>query len=123
METVKIKLKYPVAFDGVVRDELVMRRPKVRDMRAASKQAQGDDELREIVCSRRWPTSRPTTSKEWTWSITTPCSVRTNPFDPFVRLPIETVKALARRLMKEYGVQPQSVDDMTIDDVLWWLTD
>ncbi|EJO60890.1 hypothetical protein BURMUCF1_2369, partial [Burkholderia multivorans ATCC BAA-247] len=49
METVKIKLKYPVAFDGVVRDELVMRRPKVRDMRAASKQAQGDDELREIV--------------------------------------------------------------------------
>ncbi|CAB5287240.1 hypothetical protein IST455A_00866 [Burkholderia multivorans] len=49
METVKIKLKYPVSFDGVLRDELVMRRPKVRDMRAASKQAQGDDELREIV--------------------------------------------------------------------------
>ncbi|MCO8649131.1 phage tail assembly protein, partial [Burkholderia multivorans] len=40
METVKIKLKYPVSFDGVLRDELVMRRPKVRDMRAASKQAQ-----------------------------------------------------------------------------------
>ncbi|UOB56576.1 phage tail assembly protein [Burkholderia pyrrocinia] len=49
METMKVKLKYPVAFDGVVRDELVMRRPKVRDMRSASKQAQGDDELREIV--------------------------------------------------------------------------
>ncbi|MBU9662197.1 phage tail assembly protein [Burkholderia multivorans] len=49
METVKIKLKYPVSFDGVLRDEIVMRRPKVRDMRAASKQAQGDDELREIV--------------------------------------------------------------------------
>ncbi|TKC83827.1 phage tail assembly protein [Trinickia terrae] len=49
METMKVKLKYPVAFDGVVRDELVMRRPKVRDMRGASKQAQGDDELREIV--------------------------------------------------------------------------
>ncbi|WP_426356307.1 phage tail assembly protein [Burkholderia sp. R-40] len=49
METVKITLKYPVSFDGVVRNELVMRRPKVRDMRTASKQAQGDDELREIV--------------------------------------------------------------------------
>ncbi|TDA49181.1 phage tail assembly protein [Burkholderia pyrrocinia] len=49
METVNIPLKYPVAFDGVVRDRLVMRRPKVRDMRSASKQAQGDDELREIV--------------------------------------------------------------------------
>ncbi|HDR9135185.1 TPA: phage tail assembly protein, partial [Burkholderia vietnamiensis] len=43
METVKITLKYPVSFDGVVRNELVMRRPKVRDMRTASKQAQGDD--------------------------------------------------------------------------------
>ncbi|CAG9218725.1 hypothetical protein BVI1335_320079 [Burkholderia vietnamiensis] len=65
----------------------------------------------------------PTISKQWTWSITTPCSVRTNRFDPFVRLPIETVKALARRMMKEYGAQPQSVEDMTIDELLWWLTD
>ncbi|KWE95607.1 hypothetical protein WL80_07320 [Burkholderia ubonensis] len=49
METTKIKLRYPVKFDGVVRDELVMRRPKVRDVRAASKQAGGDDAQEEII--------------------------------------------------------------------------
>ncbi|KVL94519.1 phage tail assembly protein [Burkholderia stagnalis] len=49
METTKIKLLYPVKFDGVIRDELVMRRPKVRDVRTASKQAGDDEEQQEII--------------------------------------------------------------------------
>ncbi|OJA21972.1 phage tail assembly protein [Burkholderia ubonensis] len=49
METTKIPLLYPVKFDGVIRDKLVMRRPKVRDVRTASKQAGGDDVQEEII--------------------------------------------------------------------------
>lgn len=34
-----------------------------------------------------------------------------------------TLKALAKRLLKEYHVPPTSIDDMTPDDLVWWLTD
>ncbi|KGS37269.1 mu-like prophage FluMu gp41 family protein [Burkholderia pseudomallei ABCPW 107] len=49
MDTITIKLEYPITLDGVLRDTLTMRRPKVRDVRGASKRAQDDDELREIT--------------------------------------------------------------------------
>lgn len=35
----------------------------------------------------------------------------------------KTLKALAKRLVREYGMSPTSIDEMTIDDMLWWLTD
>jgi len=25
--------------------------------------------------------------------------------------------------VREYGMSPTSIDEMTIDDMLWWLTD
>lgn len=37
MDTVTVKLDYPVKFDGVMRDSITLRRPKVRDQRAAQK--------------------------------------------------------------------------------------
>ncbi|KGS54199.1 phage tail assembly protein [Burkholderia pseudomallei] len=49
MDTITIKLEYPITLDGVLRDTLTMRRPKVRDVRGATKRAQDDDELREIT--------------------------------------------------------------------------
>jgi Phage tail assembly chaperone proteins, E, or 41 or 14 len=49
METTKVPLMYPVKFDGVVRDTLVLRRPKVRDVRMANKQAGGDAAQEEII--------------------------------------------------------------------------
>ncbi|WP_147491112.1 phage tail assembly protein, partial [Burkholderia pseudomallei] len=33
MDTITIKLDYPITLDGVLRDTLTMRRPKVRDVR------------------------------------------------------------------------------------------
>lgn len=49
VDSVTVKLNYPVAFDGVVRDTLTLRRPKVRDMRAAQKIAPGDEEGQELA--------------------------------------------------------------------------
>ncbi|CAN7395522.1 phage tail assembly protein [Paraburkholderia terricola] len=49
IDSVIVKLDYPVAFDGVVRDTLTLRRPKVRDMRAAQKIAPGDEEGQELA--------------------------------------------------------------------------
>ncbi|TCK43478.1 tail assembly chaperone E/41/14-like protein [Paraburkholderia sp. BL8N3] len=49
MDTVTVKLNYPTAFDGVVRDSLTLRRPKVRDMRAAQKVAAGDEDGQELA--------------------------------------------------------------------------
>jgi len=49
IDSVTVKLNYPVAFDGVVRDTLTLRRPKVRDMRAAQKIAPGDEEGQELA--------------------------------------------------------------------------
>ena len=47
--SVTVKLNYPTKFDGVVRDALTFRRPKVRDMRAAQKIAPGDQEGQELA--------------------------------------------------------------------------
>jgi hypothetical protein len=49
VDSVTIRLDYPTSFDGVVRDVLTLRRPKVRDMRAAQKVAPGDEEGQEIA--------------------------------------------------------------------------
>jgi hypothetical protein len=49
MDSQTIKLVYPTAFDGVVRDSLTLRRPKVRDMRAAQKISPGDEEGQELA--------------------------------------------------------------------------
>ncbi|CAB3804885.1 phage tail assembly protein [Paraburkholderia caffeinilytica] len=49
VDSVTVRLDYPVAFDGVVRDALTLRRPKVRDMRAAQKIAPGDEEGQELA--------------------------------------------------------------------------
>lgn len=49
VDSVTVRLDYPVAFDGVVRDALTLRRPKVRDMRAAQKVAPGDEEGQELA--------------------------------------------------------------------------
>ena len=37
MDTVTVRLDYPATFDGVTRDSITLRRPKVRDQRAAQK--------------------------------------------------------------------------------------
>ncbi|MFP3615213.1 hypothetical protein SB778_34735, partial [Paraburkholderia sp. SIMBA_050] len=42
---------------------------------------------------------------------------------PLARISQKTLKALAKRLLKEHGVQPASIDAMTLDEVIWWLTD
>jgi hypothetical protein len=49
VDSVTIRLNYPATFDGVVRDTLTLRRPKVRDMRAAQKVAPGDEEGQELA--------------------------------------------------------------------------
>ncbi|MFM0598143.1 phage tail assembly protein [Paraburkholderia dilworthii] len=49
VDSVTVRLDYPTSFDGVVRDVLTLRRPKVRDMRAAQKVAPGDEEGQEIA--------------------------------------------------------------------------
>lgn len=49
LDSVTVRLNYPTAFDGVVRDTLTLRRPKVRDMRAAQKVAPGDEEGQELA--------------------------------------------------------------------------
>ncbi|WP_244862826.1 phage tail assembly protein [Paraburkholderia aspalathi] len=49
VDSVTIRLDYPATFDGVVRDTLTLRRPKVRDMRAAQKIAPGDEEGQELA--------------------------------------------------------------------------
>ncbi|HEX8028466.1 MAG TPA: phage tail assembly protein [Vicinamibacterales bacterium] len=49
VDSVTIRLDYPTSFDGVVRDTLTLRRPKVRDMRAAQKIAPGDEEGQELA--------------------------------------------------------------------------
>lgn len=47
MTTTTIKLDHPIAVDGVEVTELTLRRPKVRDVRAADKSS-GSDGAREI---------------------------------------------------------------------------
>ena len=42
METKKIKLRHPLTVDGAELAELVMRRPLVRDLRAAQRSAGGE---------------------------------------------------------------------------------
>ncbi|MFM0647229.1 phage tail assembly protein [Paraburkholderia bryophila] len=49
VDSVTVKLNYPTEFDGVLRDTLTFRRPKVRDMRAAQKVAPGDEEAQELA--------------------------------------------------------------------------
>jgi hypothetical protein len=49
VDSVTVRLNYPTEFDGVLRDTLVFRRPKVRDMRAAQKVAPGDEEAQELA--------------------------------------------------------------------------
>lgn len=44
-----VTLEYPTPFDGVLRDRLSLRAPKVRDMRSAAKQAPQDIEERELI--------------------------------------------------------------------------
>ena len=59
----------------------------------------------------------------WTWPITSACRTPTTPFDPYGKLDRKTLKALANRLVRECGMSPTSIDEMTVDDMLWWLTD
>jgi len=47
--TVTVPLDFPTKFDGVERDCLTLRRPKVRDMRSAAKVAPGDDDGQELA--------------------------------------------------------------------------
>jgi hypothetical protein len=47
--TVTVPLAFPVSFDGVVRDRLTMRRPKVRDQRAAQKLFPDDPAGQELA--------------------------------------------------------------------------
>ena len=47
--TVTVPLDFPTKFDGVERDHLTLRRPKVRDMRSAAKVAPGDDDGQELA--------------------------------------------------------------------------
>jgi len=47
--TVTVPLDFPTKFDGVERDRLTLRRPKVRDMRSAAKVAPGDDDGQELA--------------------------------------------------------------------------
>lgn len=49
VETVTVPLDFPTKFDGVERDRLTLRRPKVRDMRAAQKVAAGDPDGVELA--------------------------------------------------------------------------
>ena len=49
MDTVTVRLDYPATFDGVTRDSITLRRPKVRDMRSAAKVAPGDDDGQELA--------------------------------------------------------------------------
>lgn len=43
-----VTLRKPIVIDGVTVDKLTMREPTVRDIRAASAMANGDDEVREL---------------------------------------------------------------------------
>ncbi|WP_255631588.1 phage tail assembly protein [Caballeronia sp. dw_19] len=47
--TVTVPLDFPTKFDGIARDSLTLRRPKVRDMRAAAKVSPGDDDGQELA--------------------------------------------------------------------------
>jgi hypothetical protein len=33
------------------------------------------------------------------------------------------LKKLAKRLVSELRMSPRDVDELTLDDVIWWLTD
>lgn len=48
-EGVRITLKYPVEVTGIKTDNLFLRAPCVRDLRAANAAANGDDEKRDMA--------------------------------------------------------------------------
>ncbi|MDW9237870.1 hypothetical protein C7S17_3323 [Burkholderia thailandensis] len=35
----------------------------------------------------------------------------------------KTVKAMAKRLLRECSISPQAIDDLTLEELVWWLTD
>lgn len=49
VETVTVPLDFPTKFDGIERDRLTLRRPKVRDLRAAQKVGAGDPDGVELA--------------------------------------------------------------------------
>ncbi|MEJ0003470.1 MAG: phage tail assembly protein [Pararobbsia sp.] len=49
MDTVTVKLDYPTTFDSVTRDSVTLRRPKVRDQRAAQKLHPDDQAAQELA--------------------------------------------------------------------------
>jgi len=49
MDTVTVRLDYPATFDGVTRDSITLRRPRVRDQRAAQKLYPDDPAGQELA--------------------------------------------------------------------------